>query len=87
VNGAELRAAMHGGKTVWGTMLVYARALSAASIYGQLGFDYAIVDAEHSPNGRSELADMASALLAAGVCPVTRVPNTEPHEVIKAVSQ
>jgi 4-hydroxy-2-oxoheptanedioate aldolase len=85
VNGAQLRAAMRGGTPVWGTMLVHARILSAASIYGQLGFDYAIVDAEHSPNSRSELADMAAALLAAGVCPVTRTPNTEPHEVIKAI--
>src|SRR5207244_7798234 len=69
----------------WGTMLVYARALGAASVYGQLGFDYAIVDTEHSPNGRSEVADMAAALLAAGVCPVIRVPHTEPHATIMAL--
>ena len=85
MNGTQLRAAMRGGTAVWGTMLVYARSLSAASVYGRLGFDYAIVDAEHSPNGRSELADMAAALLAAGVCPVVRVPYTEPHQSIMAV--
>ena len=85
MNGAQLRAAMRGGTPVWGTMLVNARDVSAAKLYGQIGFDYAIVDSEHAPNGRSELADMGAALLAAGVCPVVRVPNTEPHEVIKAV--
>jgi 2-keto-3-deoxy-L-rhamnonate aldolase RhmA len=85
VNGAELRAAMRDGKAVWGTMIVYARSLSAASVYGQLGFDYAIVDAEHSPNGRSELADMGAALLAAGVCPIVRVPHTEPHQTVMAL--
>src|SRR5687768_10216101 len=83
VNCAQLRAAMRGGTPVWGTMRVNARDVSAAKLYGQLGFDYAIVDSEHAPNGRSELADMGAALLAAGVCPVVRVPNTEPHEVIK----
>jgi 4-hydroxy-2-oxoheptanedioate aldolase len=85
VNGAQLRAAMREGKTVWGTMLVYARIPSAASVYAQLGFDYAIVDAEHTPNGRSELADMGAALLSAGVCPIVRVPTTEPHQTIMAL--
>ena len=41
MNGAELRARMNGGAPVWGTMLVYARSLGAASVYGQLGFDFA----------------------------------------------
>jgi 4-hydroxy-2-oxoheptanedioate aldolase len=85
MNGAELRAKMNGGAPVWGTMLVYARSLEAASVYGQLGFDFAIVDAEHSPNGRTELADMGAALLAAGVCPVVRVPTTEPSETVMAL--
>jgi NAD(P)-dependent dehydrogenase (short-subunit alcohol dehydrogenase family) len=30
VNGFQLRAKMQGSQTVWGTMLVYARALAAA---------------------------------------------------------
>jgi 4-hydroxy-2-oxoheptanedioate aldolase len=85
MNGAQLRAKMQNGTPVWGTMLVYARILSAASVYGQLGFDFAIVDSEHSPNGRSELADMGAALLAAGVCPVVRVPHTEPSATIMAL--
>jgi 2-keto-3-deoxy-L-rhamnonate aldolase RhmA len=85
MNGAELKAALHGGKTVWGTMLVYARIPAAASVYRQVGLDYAIVDAEHSPNSRSEMADMAKALLDAGVCPVMRVPTTEPHQTIMAL--
>ena len=85
MNGAELRTAMRDGRPVWGTMIVYARSPSAARVYGQLGFDYGIVDSEHSPNGRTELADMGAALLAAGVCPIVRVPHTEPHETIMAL--
>jgi 2-keto-3-deoxy-L-rhamnonate aldolase RhmA len=85
MNGAQLKAAMRGGTPVWGTMINFARNTRAASLYGQLGFDFAIVDTEHAPNGRSEVADAAAALLAAGVCPVTRVPHTEPHATIMAL--
>jgi 2-keto-3-deoxy-L-rhamnonate aldolase RhmA len=85
VNGSELRAAFKDGRTVWGTTIVYARNVSAAAVYGQLGFDYAIVDAEHSPNGRSELVDMGAAPLKAGVCPVVRVPTAEPYQTIMAL--
>ncbi len=85
MNGSQLKAKMQAGQTVWGTMLVYARIVAAAPIYGQLGFDYAIVDAEHSPNSRSELADMAAALMAARVCPIMRVPTTEPHQTVMAL--
>ena len=82
MNGQQLKTAMRAGKTVMGTMLNFACVARGATLFGQLGLDFAIVDAEHSPNGRSELADMGAALLAAGVCPVTRVPHTEPHPTI-----
>ncbi len=85
MNGGELRAAMAGGKSIWGTMIVYARSQGAARVYGELGFDFAIVDSEHSPNARSELADMSASLLSAGVCPIVRVPHTEPHETVMAL--
>ena len=85
MDGGELRAAMAGGKSVWGTMVVFARSLGAASVYGRLGFDYVIVDSEHSPNARSELADMGASLLAAGVCPILRVPHPEPYETVMAL--
>lgn len=81
MNGAQFREAARSGKSLWGTMLNFARIPRAATVYGQVGLDFAIVDTEHSPNGRSE----AAALLAAGVCPVIRVPHTEPHATIMAL--
>jgi 2-keto-3-deoxy-L-rhamnonate aldolase RhmA len=85
MNGAQLRAKMHGGEAVYGTMINVARNLRGAAVFGQLGFDFAIVDTEHSPNGRSETADAAASYLAAGVCPLIRVPTTEPHGVVMAL--
>ena len=87
MNGMQLRAAMAAGQPIWGTMIVSlggGRAGAARSLRGA-PFDYAIVDSEHSPNARSELADMGAALLAAGVCPIVRVPHTEPHETVMAL--
>lgn len=85
MNGAELRAKMSGGETVFGTMVSNVRSPQWASIYGRLGFDYVIVDTEHSPTGRSEAADLTSAFLGAGICPIIRVPTTEPHQTIMAL--
>lgn len=85
MNGAELRAKMQGGQTVYGTMTSYIRNTRWAGLYGRLGFDYLIVDTEHSPNGRAETADLAGALLGVGICPIIRVPTTEPHQTIMAL--
>src|SRR5438132_12072841 len=85
MNGAQFRAAAREGKTLVGTMVNVARNLRGASVFGQLGFDFVVVDTEHSPNNRSEAADAAMAFLAAGVCPLIRVPHTEPHATIMAL--
>lgn len=85
MNGAQLREAMHGGERVYGTMTSFIRNPRWAGIYGRLGFDYVIVDTEHSPTGRSEAADLAAAFLGAGICPIIRVPNTDPHATIMAL--
>jgi 2-keto-3-deoxy-L-rhamnonate aldolase RhmA len=85
MNGTQLREKMHNGETIFGTMTSYIRTTRWASVYGRLGFDYVIVDTEHSPNGRSEAADLAGAFLGAGICPIIRVPTTEPHQAIMAL--
>ncbi len=82
MNGAEMRERMHGGGRVYGTMTSLARNPRWAGVYGRLGFDYVIVDTEHSPQGRDETADLAAALLAAGICPIIRVTTTEPWQTI-----
>ncbi|MDP9373035.1 MAG: aldolase/citrate lyase family protein [Chloroflexota bacterium] len=85
MNGAQLRETMHNGGTIYGTMTSFVRNPRWASVYGRLGFDYIIVDTEHSPTGRSEAADLAAAFLGAGICPVIRVPHSEPHAAIMAL--
>ncbi len=85
MNGAELRKAMHDGQRVFGTMTSFVRNPRWANIYSRLGFDYVIVDTEHSPTNRSEAADLAAAFAGVGICPIIRVPNTHPHETIEGL--
>lgn len=85
MDGASLRAKMHGGERVYGTMTSFVRNPRWAGVYGRLGFDYVIVDTEHSPGSRAEVADLAAAFAWAGVCPIIRVPTTEPHETLKGL--
>lgn len=85
MNGAQLRAKLRGGEAVYGTMTSLIRNTRWAGLLGRLGFDYVIVDSEHSPISRGEAAELAGALLGAGICPILRVPTTEPHQSIMAL--
>ncbi len=85
MRGAELREKMSRGERVYGTMTSLARNPRWAAVFGRLGFDYVIVDTEHSPTGRSETADLAVAFLGAGVCPIIRVKDSEPHATVMAL--
>ena len=85
MRGAELRAKMQGGERVYGTMTSLVRNPRWADVYGRLGFDYVIVDTEHSPTGRTQAADLAPAFMAAGICPIIRVKDSEPHATVMAL--
>ncbi|MGH2368481.1 MAG: aldolase/citrate lyase family protein, partial [Chloroflexota bacterium] len=85
MNGAQLREAMRNGSTVYGTMTSLVRNPRWAGVYGRLGFDYVIVDTEHSPTGRTDAADLAAAFLGAGLCPIIRVKDSEPHASVMAL--
>ncbi len=85
MDGAGLRAKMATGERVYGTMVSLIRNTRWTNIYGRLGFDYVIVDTEHSPTNRSEAADLAAGFVHNGICPIIRVPTTEPAEAIKGL--
>jgi 2-keto-3-deoxy-L-rhamnonate aldolase RhmA len=85
MNGAQLRDKMKSGERVYGTMTSLVRNPRWAGVFGRLGLDYVIVDTEHSPTGRSETADLATAFLGAGVCPIIRVKDSEPHATVMAL--
>ena len=85
MDGKGLRAKLHSGQRIFGTMTSVARNPAWAGVYARLGLDYVIVDSEHSPIGRGEAAAMAVAFAGVGICPILRVPNTMPHETIEGL--
>ncbi len=85
MNGATLKEVLRGGGVIHGTMVNALRDPRLAAVFGQLGFEFAVLDAEHSPNDRGVLADASAAYLAAGVCPIVRIPTTAPAELIMAL--
>jgi len=85
MTGEGLRAKLQHGETIFGTMTWLMRNPRWARVYAGLGFDYIIVDTEHSPTGRSDAGDLAFALESIGICPILRVPTTEPRDTIMAL--
>ncbi len=85
MNGAELKARLHEGGRVYGTMLVATRAGDAEERLAAMGLDFVIVDNEHSPFSRSETADWTVRLKAMGAVPFVRVPIPASHYVTMAL--
>jgi 4-hydroxy-2-oxoheptanedioate aldolase len=54
-------------------------------ILAAAGFDYVIIDMEHSSFSLSEVADMCTAALHAGMTPIVRPPAKEPHLMSRVV--
>jgi 2-keto-3-deoxy-L-rhamnonate aldolase RhmA len=85
MTGAELREAMRSGKSVYGTMVTLVQGPRWGAIFGRLGFDYIIIDTEHSPYGRGEVADLAATFKGVGIVPIVRIPYPDPYQARMAV--
>lgn len=71
------KAALKEGRVVWGCWMGLA-APHAAEIMGDAGFDWLVVDNEHSPNDLRSTRDALIALDASDTHAVVRVPVGEP---------
>ena len=81
MDGYELKSKLQSGGVVYGTMLSAARNPRWAETIGGFGLDYAIIDTEHSPRSRDEVADFLTAFRYSGVVPIVRVPIPDAHYV------
>ena len=85
MNGEELKAKIRAGGVVYGTMLSVARNPRWAATIAGLGLDYVIVDSEHAPRGRSEIADLIAGLGGVDIVPIVRVPIPSSHYITMAL--
>ncbi len=85
MNGEDLKAKTRAGGVVYGTMLSVARNPRWAATIAGLGLDYVIVDSEHAPRGRSEIADLIAGLSGVDIVPIVRVPIPSSHYITMAL--
>ena len=85
MNGAELKDRVQNGGIVYGTMISMGRNPRWGSAFSNFGIDYAIIDTEHSPRGRTDVADFIAAFSFSGVVPIVRIPIPDSHYVTMAL--
>lgn len=85
MTGEQIKEVLRDGGRVYGTMVALTRSPRWARELANLGLDYVIVDTEHSPFSRGEVADTVAMLQLAGVAPLVRVPIPDSHYVTMAM--
>ena len=81
MNGQELKEKVSAGGIVYGTMLSMSRNPRWSTPIAAFGLDYVVIDTEHSPRDRGDIADFLAAFTASGVVPIVRVPIPGSHYV------
>lgn len=85
MTGREMKQVLEGGRRVYGTMLARTLNVRWAPLLAGQGLDFVIIDTEHSPFSRTEVADLIFAFEAVGIAPLVRVPIPASHYVTMAV--
>lgn len=85
MNSEELRKVLKNGGFVYGTMLGLCRNPRWAGALAGTNLDYVIIDTEHAPFNRSEVADLAWAFSHVGITPIVRIPIPSSHYVTMAL--
>ncbi|MCH7652515.1 MAG: hypothetical protein IIB14_02435, partial [Chloroflexi bacterium] len=85
MNGEELKRKVHSGGIIYGTMLSMSQNPRWSTTMSAFGLDYVIIDTEHSPRGRDDVADFLAAFNYSGVVPIVRIPIPRSHYVTMAL--
>ena len=85
MNGEQLKIKTKQGRVVYGSMISIGRNPRWASAIADLGLDYVVIDMEHAPRGRSEVADYLVAIQSTDIVPIVRIPIPDSHYVTMAL--
>ena len=81
MNGQQLKDKVKAGYVVYGTMLSMSRNPGWGQPISSFGLDYFIVDSEHAPRDRNEIADLIAGFPKDGPVPLVRIPIPDAHYV------
>ena len=76
------KAKLKAGETVLGCFVRYPDA-TLVEILGYYGWDFFLLDAEHSPLLAKDAENLARACELRNVTPIIRVPTNLPHEILR----
>ena len=85
MNGEQLKVKTKQGGVVYGSMISMGRNPRWTSAISDLGLDYVVIDMEHAPRGRAEVADYLVAIQSTDVVPIVRIPIPDSHYVTMAL--
>ena len=69
------KEALRNGQAVVGTMVVEIRQPSVMQLLVNAGFDFIVIDNEHSPYSSGTIAELSQAARNLGLTPIVRVPD------------
>jgi 4-hydroxy-2-oxoheptanedioate aldolase len=84
MDGKELVDALHGGRRIYGTLVVSPSPKWIEGIAG-LDLDCVFIDTEHSPMDWRELGWMCRAYAGLGMAPIVRIPSADPFEACRVL--
>lgn len=79
-----LREKLHNGEPVVGTLVSLPDA-GIVEVIGYAGFDFVVIDTEHSPIDFGTLRALIAAAEVAGLAPLVRVGACEPHTILRVL--
>lgn len=80
---SEFKTALKRGTLVAGTMIREMRTPAVMQIMAGAGFDFVLVDLEHSVFGLETVADLLRQARALGLCAIVRVPEIQKHWIAR----
>src|SRR5438876_6119935 len=81
----SLKSRLRGGEICKGTFLLFLVGGDVAQFLAGLGFDYFILDLEHSAFYVGPVRETIRAARAAGIAPIVRVPEVQYHVVTRVL--
>ena len=78
----ETKAKLNRGETVFGSF-ANVPAPSTVETLGHLGFDFVILDGEHSPVGQETIENMVRAADVTGITPIARIALNAPQNLLR----
>ncbi len=83
MNAIDLKTSLRQGKLLTGTMVREMRTPAVMQIMAGAGFDFVLLDMEHSVFGLETIADLIRQARAINLCVIVRVPEIQKHFIAR----